>query len=108
MKAKEALNGDENKPVVLSAPCYNTPNTMSDCNCKKHEVSSRRDFLTRCGMGLGSLGLASLLSEEALAAAQSTGGAARATHFPAKAKHVIHIFAQGAPSHVDTWDPKPV
>jgi hypothetical protein len=26
---------------------------------------------------------------------------------PAKAKHVIHIFAGGAPSHVDTWDPKP-
>ena len=26
---------------------------------------------------------------------------------PAKAKHVVHIFAQGAPSHVDTWDPKP-
>ena len=27
--------------------------------------------------------------------------------FPAKAKAIIHIFAQGAPSHVDTWDPKP-
>src|SRR5213078_37721 len=31
----------------------------------------------------------------------------RAPQFPAKAKHVVHIFAQGAPSHVDTWDPKP-
>ncbi|MDB6029250.1 MAG: hypothetical protein JWM68_5473, partial [Verrucomicrobiales bacterium] len=28
-------------------------------------------------------------------------------HFAAKAKRVIHIFAQGAPSQVDTWDPKP-
>src|SRR6266404_5016000 len=28
-------------------------------------------------------------------------------HFPAKAKHVIHIFANGGPSHVDTFDPKP-
>ena len=27
---------------------------------------------------------------------------------PAKAKHVVHIFAQGAPSQVDTWDPKPM
>ena len=27
---------------------------------------------------------------------------------PAKAKVVVHIFAQGAPSHVDTWDPKPM
>ena len=26
---------------------------------------------------------------------------------PAKAKHVIHIFLEGAPSHIDTWDPKP-
>jgi hypothetical protein len=54
-------------------------------------------------MGLGALGLASLLSREALAAA----AAPERTHFPAKAKHVIHIFAQGAPSQVDTWDPKP-
>jgi hypothetical protein len=51
-------------------------------------------------MGLGFLGLTSLLSEEVLAQV-------KATHFPAKAKHVIHIFAQGAPSQVDTWDPKP-
>src|SRR5207247_2082834 len=58
--------------------------------------------------GLGALGLASLLSEEALAAASGSMAARNPTHFPAKAKRVIHIFAQGAPSHVDTWDPKPV
>jgi hypothetical protein len=66
--------------------------------------TSRRQFLSQCGMGFGSLGLASLLSEEVLAALSPQ---ARATHFPARAKHVIHIFAQGAPSQVDTWDPKP-
>jgi hypothetical protein len=70
-------------------------------------LSSRREFLARCGLGLGSLGLASLLSNETLAAANAAPGA-KTTHFPAKARHVIHIFAQGAPSHVDTWDPKPV
>jgi hypothetical protein len=62
-------------------------------------------------MGLGALGLASLLSDEVLAALDLQGAAAGApkpTHFPAKAKSVIHIFAQGAPSQVDTWDPKPV
>jgi hypothetical protein len=64
-------------------------------------LTSRREFLCRCGMGLGYLGLTGLLSEELLAAQ------AKATHFPGKAKHVIHIFAQGAPSQVDTWDPKP-
>lgn len=58
-------------------------------------------------MGLGALGLASLLSEEVLAAVSpATGG--QPTHFPAKAKHVIHIFAEGAPSHIDTWDSKPL
>src|SRR4029434_11210324 len=65
-------------------------------------VTSRREFLCRCGMGIGYLGLSSLMSRELLAAQAKT------THFPAKAKHVIHIFAQGAPSHVDTFDPKPV
>ena len=69
---------------------------------------SRRAFLSRCGMGLGALGLASLLSEEGLgAAAAGTALSSSRTHFPAKAQHVIHIFAQGAPSQVDTWDPKP-
>ena len=58
-------------------------------------------------MGLGALGLASLLSEDAIAAATGAAAGVKPTHFPAKAKHVIHIFAQGAPSHIDTWDPKP-
>src|ERR1043166_6430168 len=84
---------------------------MSDDLCNNRlrpedALCSRRQFLARCGMGLGVLGLASLLSEEVLAAAAGSG-IVKATHFPAKAKHVIHIFAQGAPSHVDTWDPKP-
>jgi hypothetical protein len=29
-------------------------------------------------------------------------------HFPAKAKHIIHVFLNGGPSHVDTFDPKPI
>jgi len=78
---------------------------MSNCYCNdrmhsRKALSSRREFLTRCGMGMGAIGLTGLLSEELL-------GQAKATHFPAKAKHVIHIFAAGAPSQVDTWDPKP-
>src|ERR1051325_6963158 len=70
-------------------------------------LCSRRQFLARCGMGLGALGLASLLSEDAIAAATGAAAGVKPTHFPAVAKHVIHIFAQGAPSHIDTWDPKP-
>src|SRR5262249_43556388 len=33
--------------------------------------------------------------------------APRAPHFPARARHVIHLFMNGGPSHVDTFDPKP-
>jgi hypothetical protein len=62
---------------------------------------SRRDMLRLCGTGLGALALTDLLSRDSVA----TG--AVANHFPAKAKHVIHLFMNGGPSHVDTFDYKP-
>ncbi len=73
---------------------------------------TRRQFLQRAGMGFGALSLAALLGDSFLTpSAQAieiaNPLAPRQPHFPAKAKHVVHIFAQGAPSHVDTWDPKP-
>ena len=80
-------------------------------NCVQAPLSSRRQFLSRLGMGFGALGLASLLREDTLFAADADGNlsplAPKIPPFPAKAKRVIHIFAQGAPSQVDTWDPKP-
>jgi len=68
---------------------------------------TRRQFLNRFGMGFGALSLASLLGETAHATANLSPTAAHAPHFPATAKRVIHIFSQGGPSHIDTWDPKP-
>ncbi|WP_437227962.1 DUF1501 domain-containing protein [Planctomicrobium sp. SH661] len=72
---------------------------------------NRRDLLQRTGQGLGLLGLAAMLGEESLSsrvqAAESPMEPKR-PHFPAKAKHVIHIFCNGGPSHVDTFDPKPL
>ena len=69
---------------------------------------TRRQFLNRVGLGLGALGLASMLDPLDLVGAEPTAPLApRRPHFPGKAKAVIHIFAQGAPSHLDTWDPKP-
>jgi hypothetical protein len=59
------------------------------------------------------LGLASLLHDESLLAANARGSqvtdplAPKAAHFPAKAKRVIWLFINGGPSHVDTWDYKP-
>ena len=61
--------------------------------------TSRRDFLWRCGGGLGGIALASLLAEE-----RAVGGV---LHRPAKAKRVVQLFMAGAASHVDLFDEKP-
>ncbi len=60
-------------------------------------------------MGLGVLGLGSLVNAVTRAESNRLDSplASRSPHFPAKAKHVIHIFANGGASHVDTFDPKP-
>src|SRR5213596_3459375 len=68
---------------------------------------TRRQLLLRSGTGLGMLGLAGILAEEARAASATNPLAPKVAHFPAKAKHVIHLFMNGAPSQVDTFDPKP-
>lgn len=70
---------------------------------------SRRDFLARSGMGMASLGLAGLLGSEGLLGDERARNPLlpRAPHFPAKAQRVIHLFMNGGPSHVDTFDPKP-
>jgi len=94
---------DSDLPEVSTGPCTGVSQTWAD------RFLTRRQFLSRTGMGLGALGLATLLDSNA-EAAPVTGKdplAPRAPHFPAKARAVIQIFAQGAPSHVDTWDPKP-
>ena len=56
---------------------------------------TRREMLHRCGAGFGALAFAGTFAQAA-------------THFPATAKRVIVLFMNGAPSHVDTFDPKPM
>ena len=84
----------------------------------QHEIGGlglpRRELLRRAGMGLGLLGAASLLAAETPAAkAVAPGGgppldlSVRPPHFAPRARAVIHIFANGGPSHLDTFDPKP-
>src|SRR5438309_5862 len=71
---------------------------------------SRREMLCRTGMGFATLGLTQLLGSENLLASGDNALsplAPKAAHFPGKARRVIHIFANGGPSHVDTFDPKP-
>ncbi len=74
---------------------------------------TRRELLGRCGMGFGALGFASLMADLGLAEPAQAAGftnplAPKQPHFPAKAKRVIHLFMNGGPSHVDTFDPKPM
>ena len=69
---------------------------------------SRRELLCRGGMGMGALLLADLMGQAFADDAPTLNPLApKKGHFPGKAKRVIHIFANGGPSHVDTFDPKP-
>lgn len=69
---------------------------------------SRRQMLKTSGVGFGYMALASLLGENRAHAAVVDPLAARAPHFPARAKRVIFLFMKGGPSHVDTFDHKPL
>ena len=65
----------------------------------------RRQMLTECGMGMAGVALAPLVTD-----GSSVSGplSPKSPPRPATAKQVIHIFLNGGPSHVDTFDPKPL
>ncbi len=65
---------------------------------------SRRQMLAQTSYGVGMIGLASVLANRADA---TTPLAVRPSHFPARAKRIIHLWMNGGPSQVDTFDPKP-
>ena len=69
---------------------------------------SRREFLSRFGLGFGGIALADLMSRQAAMGNEGEGGILPATHFPAKAKRVIYLFMSGGPSQMDTFDHKPL
>ena len=73
---------------------------------------TRRHFFSRCGVGLGSIALASLIDRSGVRA--GTGGASgahplapKATHFRPRAKNVIYLFMAGGPSQLELFDHKP-
>jgi hypothetical protein len=79
---------------------------------------TRREFLWEVGGGFAGLALIDLLSRDGFFASQAAADAARGLsaeyllaprkpHFAARAKHVVFLFMNGAPSQVDTFDPKP-
>ena len=64
------------------------------------QVRSRRRFLRNCAGGIGTVALSQLMAQE-------NPLAPKAPHFKAKAKNVIFLFMEGAPSQIDLFDPKP-
>ena len=69
---------------------------------------TRRTFVGNAARGIGALALGSLLSPASLFAEQKWRGILAAPHFPPKAKRVIWLTMAGGPSHLETFDFKPV
>ena len=70
---------------------------------------NRREFIRDAFCGFGSLAMTSMLHQEYLRAASANPLAPKLPHLPvAKAKSVIFLFMAGGPSHIETFDPKPL
>lgn len=80
---------------------------MENSNSKPTSLLPRRHFLWNSGSGLGAIALACLLREEARGSDTGSRFGARPSHFPGPAKRILHIYAAGGASHVDTFDYKP-
>ena len=74
-------------------------------------LPNRRQFLSDCGVSIGSAALAALLERDGLLAADTARGsnplAPRQPHFEPKAKAVIHLFMAGGPIQLELFDNKP-
>ncbi|HLO41003.1 MAG TPA: DUF1501 domain-containing protein [Phycisphaerales bacterium] len=93
---------------------------MNDPRLSPLLAQTRRQFFHDCGLKLGAMGLASLLSPVATAALRTGAGpgsasagvmnplAPKPSHFAPKAKSIIYLFMNGAPSQLDLFDNKPM
>src|SRR5437773_4027300 len=86
-------------------------NYSNELRSEYARLVTRRWFFRQCGVGLGSIALASLLEADKVfgaAAPKVTDPLApRQPHFKPKAKRVIYLFMAGAPSQLDLFDYKP-
>ena len=80
------------------------------------QQQTRRHFFNQCGVGVGSMALANLISDSSDAASPEAASmetprnplAPKPTHFPARAKRIIYMFMAGGPSQLDMFEHKPM
>lgn len=77
------------------------------CNRFQNGLHSRRDLLKGCAMGFGGVALQALMAEQSRAAVTNPLSP-KPPHFAPRAKNVIFLYMDGGPSHVDTFDYKPL
>ncbi|MGB7346196.1 MAG: DUF1501 domain-containing protein [Pirellulaceae bacterium] len=68
---------------------------------------TRREFFRTAGAGFGTVGMLGAMSASQSLQASDDHPVTNGLHHPARAKRVLFLFMNGAPSHVDTFDPKP-
>jgi hypothetical protein len=71
-------------------------------------LASRRHLLKSTAVGFGHMALHALLADTGQADESTSLDAKPRPHFPARAKRIVFLFMKGGPSHVDTFDPKPL
>jgi hypothetical protein len=77
-------------------------------NLPPFQPITRRTMLQRSAGGFGWLALQAMLGREAARAAVDNPLAPKQPQFPARAKRIVFLLMKGGPSHVDTFDPKPL
>lgn len=76
-----------------------------------NSLATRRQLLQTSAVGFGHLALSAMLGQETLGsqtAANDNPVAARTSHIRPRAKRIVFLFMKGGPSHIDTFDPKPL
>jgi uncharacterized protein (DUF1501 family) len=89
-------------------------NYQDELRSEYAKLTTRRWFFRQCGVGLGSIALASLLGADKVFGGTASRPAGNANpliphqpHFAPKARRVIYLFMGGAPSQLDLFDYKP-
>src|ERR1700679_592661 len=75
---------------------------------EQHLNINRRRFLQRAGLGIGSIALGSLLIPDLFGSKDDEQPQLGLPHFAPKAKRIIYLFQNGAPSQLDLFDYKPL